>query len=72
MTGHELRATRLRLGLTQAELAAALGLGDANHVSRLERGRVRVSPPLALLLRYLERDALRRDPGTGRRREAPR
>ena len=37
MTNHEFRAIRLRLGLTQAELAAVLGYPHPMQVSVLER-----------------------------------
>lgn len=37
MTGHEVRAIRRRLGLTQAELARLLGYARGLRVSELER-----------------------------------
>lgn len=37
MTNHEFRAIRLRLGLTQAELARVLGYYGALHISNYER-----------------------------------
>ena len=42
MTGAELRAVRLQLGLTQLELAAQLGM-HANTVSCMERGEKLIS-----------------------------
>ena len=53
MTGGELRAIRLRLGLRQVEFAAALGRGQAS-VSDCERGRRQVMPDLEARARELE------------------
>lgn len=39
----ELREARKRLGLTQAELAARLGLKNQNHISMMEKGKRGVS-----------------------------
>lgn len=57
MCRHEFRAARKRLGLTQAELAAALG-ATQQAVSKWERGDTRIPQPGAvrLALAALERD----------------
>ena len=52
MTGNELRQVRERLGLTQVELAARVGL-DSNSVARQERGEVMIREPLAKLYHRL-------------------
>lgn len=63
VTGEELRRIRRRLGLTQAGLAARLGI-EANSLARLERGERAVSATLALLARLLAQPA---PAGRGRR-----
>lgn len=50
--GAWLRAQRLRLGLTQAELARRLNLAP-NHVARLERGEVPLQHQTRLAVEYL-------------------
>lgn len=52
MTGTELKAQRTRLGLTQLELAAKLGV-TANSVARWERGERGISEPIAKLVQML-------------------
>ncbi len=59
MTGTQLRATRLRLGLTQAQLAQRLGV-QSNSVARLERGERGISEPVARLVRLIESSTDRR------------
>ena len=56
MTGQELRRRREALGLSQAQLAALVGV-HANTVARWERGEVRIPHPgmLDLALEALER-----------------
>ena len=59
MTGAEIRATRLRLGLSQAALARALGLPDPERggqvtVSRWESGKQKPQPYLRLALERLD------------------
>jgi len=54
MTGKELRQIRMRLGLTQVEMAARAGV-HANTVARQERGEVAIREPLARLYRFLEK-----------------
>ena len=49
MTGEEIKALRLRLGLTQAELGEAIGV-FWNTVSRWEAGKMR---PSTMALRAL-------------------
>lgn len=55
MTQQELKDTRLSLGLSQAQLADALGVA-ANTVSRWEQGTLTIQHPkiLWLALRQLE------------------
>lgn len=58
MTGDELKAARKALGMTQAELADALGLTAKNGkdtVRAWEADRRPVSGPVAMLLRYIEK-----------------
>jgi DNA-binding transcriptional regulator YiaG len=52
MTGAEVRRIRRRLGLTQVELAARIGV-HWNSVARWERDVVRITEPVARLLRLL-------------------
>lgn len=58
--GNELRALRRRLGLTQEDLAARLGV-CVGSVNRWELGRV---PPSPLAMRAIERLAAKAD-GSG-------
>lgn len=61
MEPHEIKALRKKLGLTQAELYAAIGLkevkADVAHVnvSRWERGLVKPSSAASTLLAQLAR-----------------
>ena len=66
MTGAEVRRLRRRLELTQAQLAARLGVHKLT-VSRWERGQVRVTEPMSRLLRLLA-TAVPTTPKGGRRR----
>ncbi len=52
----EVKAIRKRLGLTQKELAAAIGVHPVT-VATWESGRYRVPEPTARLLQHLARDA---------------
>ena len=52
MTSEEFRATRLLLGLTQAELAALMGT-YAQHISRIESGDRAPTRQQAAFLRYI-------------------
>ena len=52
MTGTDVQRLRRRLGLTQAALARKIGVHTLT-VSRWERGQVRVTEPMARLLRLL-------------------
>lgn len=55
MTGNQLRALREKLGMTQEEMAAALGLRthgpgaakSSSHVQYLENGRFEITPTVA-------------------------
>jgi len=46
----ELRRTRLRLGLTQGQLAKELGVAR-NTVTRWETGARKIAPPVAIAVR---------------------
>ena len=61
MTGRELRSIRLKLALTQAALAEAIGV-TSNTIARWERGEMAISEPAARLLEKLaeERKIARR------------
>jgi len=52
MDGTELRRIRKRLGLTQAELAAKVGVAR-NSIARQERGELGIKESLARLLELL-------------------
>jgi transcriptional regulator with XRE-family HTH domain len=52
MTGDELRRARLRLKMTQKELAQALEV-HSNTIARAERGELPVLKTTELSLRYL-------------------
>ncbi len=67
MTGADLRAWRIRLGMTQPELAAALSVGR-NTVTRWERSLAPIGNPGMLRL-ALERLEQRRTHVTGTRQE---
>jgi transcriptional regulator with XRE-family HTH domain len=54
MTARQLRLWRARLGWTQAQAAAALGMTEDGY-AQLERGRRKVQAPIAWLARYVER-----------------
>ena len=64
MTGSELRRIRTRLGLTQAAMAARLGV-SGNTVARWERDEVRITEPVARLIAFVAGSAAK---PTGRRR----
>lgn len=53
MDANELRVIRKHLGLTQAALAAKLGVGQVT-VARWETGVRRISGPVALAIRSLK------------------
>ncbi len=52
MTGRQLRQLRHRLGLTQVQLAARVGVTERT-VIRWERDHVRITAPMAKLLQML-------------------
>ena len=52
MTSEEFRQIRLRLGLTQAELADLMGT-HAQHISRIECGDRQPTRLLAAFIRYI-------------------
>jgi DNA-binding transcriptional regulator YiaG len=53
MTPDEIKAARLRLGMTQAELAQALGYAYKQSVSDLERGVMKPSKTVLILLEMM-------------------
>jgi DNA-binding transcriptional regulator YiaG len=53
MTPDEIKAARLRLGMTQAELATALGYAHKQSVSDLERGVMVPSKTVLILLEMM-------------------
>ena len=55
----QVKEIRLRLGLTQSELAEKLGLsGDRKQtISRWEQGKRTPSPPVLIAMRAMEREA---------------
>ena len=59
MTAAEVRRVRMRLRLTQAQLAAKLGVHEMT-VSRWERGTGQGPAPVARLIRYVAASAPRR------------
>lgn len=52
MTGRAVQQLRRRMGLTQVQLAAKVGVHSLT-ISRWERGQVRITAPMAQLLRML-------------------
>ena len=50
MTPTEFKNIRATLGLSQSELATALGLSDAGTVSKYERGIINMSGPIKMLM----------------------
>jgi DNA-binding transcriptional regulator YiaG len=66
LTGTALRQLRTRLGCTQRELAARVGV-TANTVARWERDEVRITEPMERLLRLVA-GAVPTTPAKGRRR----
>ena len=65
MTKHDIWALRVRLGMTQRQLAAALGVTETT-ICRWERGRRAVGPLATLALTHLVQTHGRRPP-----RQAP-
>lgn len=53
MTNVQLRAARKRLGMSQAELAAALGYKDRQSIARMEQGEKPITPRAELALMRL-------------------
>ena len=53
MTAQQLRAWRARLGLTQVEAAARLGISERQYI-RIERGDGGITDTVALLARAVE------------------
>ena len=58
MTPEEFRATRKYIGLTQTELAERMGV-SLRAVLHWERGTRTISNAMAILLGYVEREAIR-------------
>jgi transcriptional regulator with XRE-family HTH domain len=59
MTGKQLREIRSRMGLTQAQFGERIRMAG-NSVARMERGGkdgMIITPPMALLISYVAREA---------------
>jgi transcriptional regulator with XRE-family HTH domain len=56
MTGMQLKTIREKMALTQAELADRLKV-TRNSVARMERDEMIVTPPMALLISFVAREA---------------
>jgi transcriptional regulator with XRE-family HTH domain len=54
--GEQLRAIRKAMGLTQAQLAERIAM-TSSSVARMEQGVMIVTPPMALLISYVAREA---------------
>lgn len=54
MLASELRVIRHRLGLTQKEMARAIGFSGSRHYQYLEAGAKRINPRIAALVKNLE------------------
>lgn len=55
VTGKELKAIRLRLGLTQEQLAEKVGVAG-NSIARQERGEIGIREPLARLIQLIAKN----------------
>ena len=51
MTGTDLKALRLRLGMSAAKFAAFLGVAEQRTIRRWEAGEAPIPGPVALLMR---------------------
>ena len=58
MTPTELKAIRVRYGLTQSGLAALLRISDKRTVRRWETGETPVSGPASIILELMDADEL--------------
>jgi len=67
MTGEELRRARLRLKMTQNELAQTLGV-HGNTIARAERGELPVLKTTELAVKYLLVMKSKKEGKYGRRR----
>jgi transcriptional regulator with XRE-family HTH domain len=56
MTKKQLRAIRDAMGLTQAAFAAELKI-SRNSIARMETGGMIITPPMALLISFVAREA---------------
>lgn len=56
MTGKQLKTIREKMGLTQYEFADRVKM-TRNSVARMERGEMIVTPPMALLISFVAREA---------------
>ena len=63
MSPTEIRGTRRRLGLSQSQLAAYLGIANARTVQRWESGDVAITGPAARCLQYMALHGLILDAG---------
>jgi transcriptional regulator with XRE-family HTH domain len=69
MTGKELRAIRKRMGLTQVEFAALVGVAP-NSIARQERGEIGIREPLGRLVRLLANQKTSESEGKRRGKKA--
>jgi transcriptional regulator with XRE-family HTH domain len=71
MTGKQLKTIRKKMELTQYEFADLVKM-TRNSIARMERGEMIVTPPMALLISFVAREA-GVDPAHGQasRRAAP-
>src|SRR5262249_18140431 len=67
MTAKELRALRKRMGLTQQQLATLTRI-TRNSIARMESGRMTITGPMDLLLRFVEAGVEALDSQRSRRR----
>jgi transcriptional regulator with XRE-family HTH domain len=56
VTGKQLKTIREKMGLTQYEFADRVKM-TRNSVARMERGEMIVTPPMALLISFVAREA---------------
>jgi transcriptional regulator with XRE-family HTH domain len=69
MTKKQLRAIRDAMGLTQAAFAAELKI-SRNSIARMETGGMIITPPMALLISFVAREAgVEATPHSGRGRQ---
>ena len=70
MTGEEFRAAREALGLTQSEMAEAVGLGSYKRISEMESGRARVTRRIEIVVGLLLERQEKKEPNSPSTRPA--